>query len=296
MRAPSFEIVVSAENNAYTAWQSLVFRHSLRVHTGIEPIVVVHGALDAPLVEPYERLRADGGRVQPAANGRLHCGCDYPPRNSPLSLLWANAEADYFVLCDPDMVVTNPWPLSRHALAGDQISFDSVSYLDPSADYPALAVACAQRGLDPARLAQAGGGVPHIVPAGARLSLARRWLDCLDAFFPESGAPSAFRDGDSAWRSLASMWALVMAVTELELTTVITRFCATNHNGHFPWPEPDKPNAPLIHYCYGDREFNKRSLAGLGAGLRAPATPTPGSVNARIVDHIAAASRHFGYA
>lgn len=279
------------------AWQSLVFWLSLRTHTGFDALVIVHGD-DAPLAEPFERLVLASGRVQRAPNGRQHRGCVYPPRNSALSLLVAESDADYLVLCDPDIVVTSPWHLQHYAIEPNQVSFDSVSYLDVDAYYPALAPACARRGLSVADIAHpnARGGVPHIIPAKSRDTVARRWLNCLDAFFPEPGADSSFQQLDAAWLSLASMWALVMAVTELGLQPIQTRFCATNHNGHLPWPEPHNPQAPLIHYCYGDQEFNKRMVRGLGSNACAPGRPTPGSINAQIVDQVSAASRFFGYA
>ena len=39
---PSFDIVVSAENNRYMQWQAMVFHYSCTNVLGRPPIVVVH--------------------------------------------------------------------------------------------------------------------------------------------------------------------------------------------------------------------------------------------------------------
>lgn len=294
--APRFEIVISAENVPYMAWQALVFRHSCVTKLGLEPIVMVHGD-EERLIAPFEQLVADGGRVQRARNYRLFRGFEYPPRNSPASLWHVETEADYVVLCDPDLVIVGRWDLGAYALAERAVSFDSVSYLVVGEDNGAdLAQACRAHGvtLDGLRDPRLRGGIPHIVPAGIRRELARTWLECLDSFFPEHAA-QAGPEVPFPWLSLASMWGIAMAARCLGCEPVLTRFCETNHRGDRGWPDRAHPDAALIHYCYGDARFDKRRVRGIEDWeALAPALAAAGTVHCEVASAIAAAGAHHG--
>ncbi len=293
-RAHDFDFVVSAENLPYLAWQALVLRHSCVRQLGREPIVLVHG--DEPeLLEPYQRLIDDGGRVQRAPNYRHLRGYEYPPRNSPASLLHVNSAADYLVLCDPDIVFVAPWDPAP-AMAPDRISFDSVSYLEPDEENRAgLERICERLGapfeglLDP----RCHGGVPHLIPRALRPALAREWLECLDAFIPE--VPAGAGATIVSWLSLASMWSLAIAVIRLGIQPFLTHYCETNHDGGRPWPYPAHPDCPLIHYCYGDASFDKRRVQSLDDRSATSSAP-PGSVHEAVVRCIESARRHYATA
>src|SRR5262245_51510471 len=109
---PRFELVVSAENNAYLAWQAMLFHYSCLQHQRQAPIVVVHKD-DEPLFPGFERIRAAGGIVQTAPNYRKYGGVNYPPRNTAATLRHVVSDADYVVVFDPDMIFLQPLPLDN---------------------------------------------------------------------------------------------------------------------------------------------------------------------------------------
>src|ERR1041385_9346218 len=101
------QIVVSAENNRYMAWQCKLFYFSCVTRMNHQPIVVVHGSDEEWHPDFYELAKA-GCALYSAPNYRYRPGNDYAGRNHPGSLLRAAElfrEQDAFVvLCDPDMV------------------------------------------------------------------------------------------------------------------------------------------------------------------------------------------------
>ncbi|TXT33775.1 MAG: hypothetical protein FD138_1799 [Planctomycetota bacterium] len=253
---PRHEIVVSAENNHYLAWQVMLFHFSCLKHLGQAPIVMVH-KLDEPLLPDFERIRETGGRVQTAPNYRDLNGVSYAARNTAGSLRHVETDADYIVLCDPDMIFLQPLPLDKLRLSSRQISFDFCGYLDPDTTVyqPTLDNVCRQVGLDPTKLRQpvVDGGVPHVIPRALQKRLSDTWLELIEEFptiTDEAGVPQ------KDW--LATMWALVMATHRLGLEPVMTNFCITNCFEDRPLPRLGKNGPRLLHYCYGNDGFNKR--------------------------------------
>jgi hypothetical protein len=102
------------------------------------------------------------------------------------------------------------------------------------------------------------GGVPHIVPRGLQAALSREWLQVTDLFEP-LGANHTLA-GDSQERWLITMWAVLLAVYRLGLEPRMTEFCVSNFDDCDPRPSPGKDGPALVHYCYGDDEFNKRNF------------------------------------
>lgn len=256
---PRHEIVVSTENNHYMVWQAMLFHFSCVTHLGRPPIVMVHKG-DEPLLPGFVRIRAAGGNVQVAPSYRNLNGSSYPPRNTAGSLKHVETDADYILLCDPDMLFLQPLPFDELTLSNQQISFDFCGYLQPdSAVYqPTLDNVCRRAGLDPARLRQpvVDGGVPHIIPACWQRPLSETWFELME-LFPTTGREEG---GEPRKDWLATMWALVMAMHRLKLEPVMTRLCVTNCYEDRPLPPPDDGGPKVLHYCYGGPGFDKRKF------------------------------------
>jgi hypothetical protein len=261
------DIVVSTENNHYMVWQAMLFHASCVRHLGRPPIVMVHTD-GQPLLRGFERIREAGGRVQTAPDYRRIRGVNYPPRNTAATLRHVHTDADYLVICDPDMVFLQPLPWQELSLAEHQLSFDFVGYLDANvpAYQPAVDDVCRRAGIDPQRIRdpRTNGGVPHVIPARLKQPLSDLWLEMME-LFPD--VPPAPLDDPGAkprgchigpqkdW--LCTMWALIMAAEKLSLEPVSTRLCITTQDGSRPLPPVTASGPCLIHYCYQDPGFHK---------------------------------------
>ena len=257
---PRHEIVVSAENNHYLAWQVMLFHYSCLKHVGQPPIVMVHKQ-DEPLLPGFERIRETGGRVQTAPSYRDLNGVSYAPRNTAGSLRHVETDADYIVLCDPDMIFLRPLPFDELRLSPWQVSFDVCGYLNPDAAVyqPNLDNVCRQVGIDPAMLRRpvVDGGVPHVIPTAWQQRLSDTWLEFIEEF-PTITPASIGEAGVPHKDWLATMWAIVMATHRLELEPVMTNLCVTNCHEDQPLPPLGENGPKLLHYCYGSDGFNKR--------------------------------------
>jgi hypothetical protein len=300
-KPPRFEVVVSAENNPYMAWQAMLFHYSCVKHTGQAPLVVVHGDMSKRLRVEYQTLRRHGGRIQRAPNFRLHRGLDYAPRNTPATLRCVETDADYIVLCDPDMIFFGPARFDRCRPAEDQISLDRITFMtvnDESRRH--LTAACERAGISVDRLARdgVGGGVPHIVPQSLKSALSREWLRSLDFFFPGRTAPRVKNQASELaspfW--IASMWAIILAMHRLDLRPVMTDFALLNYRGDVTPVPPTGGNAFLIHYSYGDSVFDKRVFFGDAKTCKRiwKVRPAKATISGLICSEIAAAKRFFG--
>jgi hypothetical protein len=263
----TYQIIACTENHWYLAWQAMLFHYSCVHYAGQTPIVVVHKD-DEPLLSAYEHIRAAGGIVQCVPNYRRFGGANYPPRNTAATLRCVQSDADFLVLCDPDMVFLQPLPIEELALTDRQITLDHLTYLNPDAaeNQPALDEVCAQLDIPPARLRthRIDGGVPHVIPRGLQQPLADAWLDSIERF-PNVGpwrvekvivTISEMHVGQQK-PYLAAMWSLVLAIHRLGLDPVITEWCVSNYTGEqLLSAEPSAPK--LIHYCYPDPGFHKR--------------------------------------
>jgi hypothetical protein len=264
---PRFEIVVSTENNPYMVWQAMLFHASCVRYVKQPPIFVVHTDCQQ-LLRGFELIHSTGGRIQTAPDYRQIGGVNYPPRNTAASLRHVQVDADYLILCDPDMVFLQPLPWEQLALDNSQISFDFVGYLDAEVEayQPTVDDVCRRVGVDPQRLRnpQYNGGVPHVIPIRHQQTLSKLWLELMEQFpnVPPCPAetPGARPRGchmgpQKDW--LCTMWALLMAVEKLNLQPRLTQLCLTTQDGGRLLP-PTEPTGPcLIHYCYEDTGFGK---------------------------------------
>jgi hypothetical protein len=257
-RAPTFDIVLSAENNPYTAWQCMLAHASLVTHLGHSPLLVVHGDPRRPLLHEFKRIEAAGGRIQRARNIKSHAGVHYPGRNTVSALLHAETDADYIVLGDPDMLLVKPLPAGAFPCAPEQVSFDRVGYLKlDEVNAGPLSKACSFLKIDYGQLSARpiSGGVPHVIPRAVREALGREWLRIVD-FFLERRLQVMKRPGKGYTPWLTNMWGLVLAVLKLNLRPILTELCVRNGAGA-------RMTGPgMVHYCLGDRTFDKRDFYG----------------------------------
>ena len=301
---PRFEIVASASNNRYMAWQAMLFHYScVRVEKQV-PIIVVHKG-EEPLLQGFQKIVEAGGIVQTAPDYRSVNGVNYPPRNTPGSLRHVETDADYIILCDPDVIFLSPLPLGELALSDRQISFDRLSYLDPDHPtfQPQLDDVCQQVGVPPLLLRerQINGGIPHIIPIALRKVLSDDWLGCIEMFptvpaWQEVVAGALSRgchEGpQKGWMS--SMWAFVLAVHRLALEPVVTDLSLLNYEGGSPLQQFESQKHSLIHYCYGSEGFDKHQFDGDAAEEVWGVPPDDGTLNGAIRGQLRAASEFYG--
>lgn len=231
-------IVVSAENNAYMAWQAKLLHYSSVSRLNRTPLFVVHGS-GGELHPGFRDILKAGGAVLGAPNYKVtKHGDTYPPRNTP-GTLRHTAEAysgqyDFFILCDPDMIFVRP-PDFPETLSGDYYSYMNF-------DQSFVVAARQMLGIPPGELdARKDGlrcGCPYTVPAESAGVLADAWLAAVDALPPRT------------WEDV--MYAFGLAAVKLGLGVTLTRTAQTNY-----WPDA-KQEAAVIHYCYGDEAWNKR--------------------------------------
>ncbi len=265
--APRHEIVVSVENNPYLAWQAMLFHYSCVKYEGQTPVVMVHREPGERLQAGFRRLKAAGGDVRTAPDYRRVDGVNYPPRNTAASLRHVETDADYIVLCDPDMIFLRKLPRRQLRLSERQVTFDFIGYLDPNfaAYQPTLDEVCRAAGVDPQRLRQpvVNGGVPHVIPRGLQASLSDEWLAIIERFPTLPPIPpehvGALTRGchvgpQKDW--LATMWAVVLATHRLGLEPVMSRLATTNFQGDRLLASFEE-TPRMIHYCYGEPGFNK---------------------------------------
>lgn len=248
---PNYEVIASAENSPYLLWQTLLFHASCVTTQGVPPTIVVHGA--GPLLPGFDALRELGARVLRAPSYRLSNGTEYTCRNTAGSLLEARHDQPWSLICDPDFLFLRTLPPRAESLCGAHaLSWDFVPYMQVDEHNRRwLAEACAERGVDPARLARVavGGVVPNFVRTDLQRDFAARWLAAVDTL-----VSVGVRHGEVPWVTIA--WAFALAAWEMDLDLALTKLTSTTHAGS---QTPDSSlTAPILHYCYGDELFDKR--------------------------------------
>jgi len=232
------QILVSAENSPYMAWQCQLFHYSCVSRLGKVPVIFVH-AWNGEWHSGFSAIIRAGGIVRPAPSYCLtRRGELYPVRNAPGTLLEAAkmfAGSDqYLVLCDPDMIFVRE-PAFPEALAADSISY--LNYGKRQVQEAAREFGVSLPAADRQRESLCGG-VPHIVPVGQAARLAQDWLAATDAF------------RSTSWET--SMYAFGLAVVKRGLSLNLTHFATSNR-------DPDAPaKTEMVHYCYGNSRWNKR--------------------------------------
>jgi hypothetical protein len=234
----NYQIVVSAENNPYMAWQCKLFYFSCVTRTNHQPLIIVHDSGREWHSDFYDLTKA-GCAVYPAPSYRVNThGYDYACRNNPGSLIQAanllRGRDLSIVLCDPDMIFTSQLQFP------ETLSGDFCSYMDYDRDF----VAEPKRKLGIARALSAEEkqtlrcGVPYVIPIEGATRIGSSWLEAIDLFTSRN------------WGDI--MYAFGLAVTKLGLKINLTHLVDHNY-----WPD-EKLAAPMIHYCHGDERWNKR--------------------------------------
>ncbi|MDX6614681.1 MAG: hypothetical protein QOD75_3867 [Blastocatellia bacterium] len=273
------QIVVSAENNAYTAWQCKLFYYSCVTRLKHQPLILVH-ELGGELHPSFHELAKAGCAVHLAPGYRFHgSGDDYACRNTAGSLIHAGkilpGRDTLIVLCDSDMIFTGPVRFPE-VLSGEFSSF--VNY-----DRDFVSEALGRLGIQRAALDREKEGlrccVPHVVPTVLSQELGATWLEAIDAFMPRR------------WEDL--MYAFGLSVVKLGLKLQITHLVDHNY-----WPD-HKVKAPIIHYAYGDERWTKRNYFRddqMHDIWNPTATGAAGSILAEILKQISEAREFYGEA
>jgi hypothetical protein len=268
-----FQIVVSTENNPYSAWQSKLFYYSCVTKLQRQPAFLVHDTA-SEFHPDFLELARSGATVVRAPNYRM--GADsYPPRNTPGSLLHAAQlfpAAEFLVLCDPDMLFLRSMDFPTALCA------QHYSYMDYSA--PSVTAAAERFGVSMDALTSQGRsvccGVPYIIPRVHASAIASLWLQAIDSFPTRS------------WIDV--MYAFGFAVTRLGLSVqpldwVDDNDCSDN-----------RLTRDVIHYWGGDALWDKRHFFTADEAARVwnhrPDAPA-GSVLQEVLKQIAEARRFY---
>lgn len=232
-----FQVVVSSENSLYMAWQTQLFCMSAWNVLAQRPIVIVHDT-GTPLRPEFCELAEHGCRIvrAPAAT-QTRNGMRYPPRNELASLREVGSlgdlDADSVLFCEPDMIFVRPVSLPG------ELTAEFYSYLDYR-EARVTAVAAKYNLLDIERLnARYRVGVPYLIPRCRIPCLASRWMEVLDAF------------DELRWIDIMYAFGLALDIEgeNVEQTHLMT----DNYR-------PTRPLRHLIHYCFGDDVWDKRSF------------------------------------
>jgi hypothetical protein len=277
--AIDFDLVISAENNDYMAWQTQVCCYSALTRLHIKPIVVVHQTADA-LLPAFKALRRRGCDVIEAPSFiRTPTGKVAQPRNA-IGTLHTVATAKlgchaHMLLCEADFIFVNR-PSYAPGVVADEYNY--VDYADPHVVKVLERFGIAHR-CDELN-ATSRIGVPYLIPRQAALSLAQRWFEVYDAFEPLE------------WIDMMPAFGIAAALEGLSITT--SHQVATNHR-----PASDVGRAAFIHYCYGDDTWSKRHYLATGNPMTDPGvsamTPTGQSVADEIFRHIQATRGYFAF-
>lgn len=240
MKSDRHVIVVSAENNSYSAWQAKLFHYSCVSRLNHQPLIVVHGS-DGELHPDYREIEEAGGKIQQVPNYKLTpSGDEYPPRNSAGTLLHAydicKGQYDFIVLCDPDMIFV------REPEFPETLSANEYAYVDYTRDE--VIRASDKLGVPPEALSARGNelkaGTPYVIPMTDAQLLAQSWLEALDAFPPRN------------WIDI--MHAFGLAVMKLKMPFQLFQMVDFNSR------RDKKSTREIIHYCYGDKAWDKRDF------------------------------------
>lgn len=274
--------ICGAENTGYSAWQAMVFHHSVYLQTGRPPIIAVMAEDGEPLRDEFDIIKRTGGRVQRCRNYRRHGYADYPGRNTPGFMTEVEAEADWVAVCDTDMLLMRE-PFVPH-LSRDQITVDNLPWYFLYPEHESV-VGVLDRALERAGLyreqivhSRIWGGVPHIMHRELMPTLGQEWLGTFEVFLPQGeDDPTPIEWG------VAAMWGLMFACARLGLRKVRTSWCEHNNQGTRAWD----PWWSIIHYAWGEEEeFSKRNHESFPS---AEFTTTPGSINEQVVAQVKAA-------
>lgn len=235
--SPDFQVVVSAENTPYIAWQTQLFCFSALTRVGKAPVVVVHRSA-APLLPEFEIVSYWGCRVIEAPQFRSHpCG-EYPPRNELGTLLTIAClpefKTGHILFCEPDMLFVDT-PEYPAELCAEHYTYLDYTEKRVSDSAQKLGLGDCINGLNDIYHI----GVPYFLPASELPRLASRWIEVLDSFV------------ELKWIDIMYAFGLALAVDKL--TATVTHLMTHNYD---PLRKLDRN---IIHYCYGDWRWDKRN-------------------------------------
>lgn len=290
--ATDFDIVVSAENNFFMAWQCMVFHHSARTRLGRTPLFVVHG--DEPeLVGGFERIRSDGGRIQRAPNFRHAGEIMYAPRNQMKTVELARSDKPWIVLCDADMIflgdvdfVSIIAGLDTETIALDRIPFLVVH----DGNHEIMRDVARKVGIPFEFLVEnpINGATPHLISMSIRDRLCEQWDPLMETYLASAYAHHEGYDSN-VW--ISSMWGLVLAMHRLGIGAELLDLCVHTESD----PSVDPSERPIIHYSYPNDGFDKRRYTHPGRDAELwQASGKPGHTSGAIGEAIRAAAAHFG--
>jgi len=287
-----FDIVLSAENNDFMAWQCLVFHHSCITKVGKAPIVVVHG--DEPeLVDGFTWLAQAGGRIQRAPNFRHYGKLMYAPWNQLKTVELVQSDEPWLVFADTDMVFLDEVDFDPLLADLDErtISLDHIAFLVVHDENRSLvAEGCAHAGIDLSRMESnpVNGATPYLMANSLRNELCAAWepftRHYLEAAYEHHGGYDP-----GVWVSL--MWGFALAIHHLDLEFVLSNLCVHT----FQDPQIAADERPILHYSYGNDAFNKRRFHTRDRYDELwHVVGQPGHTSGAACDAIRAAGTHFG--
>jgi hypothetical protein len=273
----STRVVISAESNAYMAWQAKLAHYSCLSRLGQAPLIVVHEG-NGQGISDWRDINSSGGVVLSAPSYKLtRGGWNYACRNAAGTLLEAarvvGPEVHSLLLCDPDMVFV--WRLRP----GLNLAGAACGYMD----YSEAPVRAAMRKLGvtlPRGVPVNGGslccGTPYLIPRECAAELALAWLEAIDAF------------DRPRWED--NMYAFGLAAIMLGLRLRRISMADTNYY-------PEAPvRASVVHYCYDNDLWSKRRFASRRAARRVwtpPAGAQPGTILAEVLRQLTEARRFY---
>lgn len=233
-----YQIFVSTENSLYMAWQTQLFCYSAWTTLGQRPVVILH-ASGEPVRAGYLELRSCGFTViEVPSYAATRTGGAYPPRNEVGSLVeiasLATLGGGPILFCEPDMLFVQPLAY-RGVLAAEFYVY--LHYEDPHVRNVLRKFAMEHRAAD----FNIGSrfGVSYLIPQQYLKRLAARWIEVIDQF------------DQLEWIDIMYAFGIATALEGLDVET--THFMTDNYR-------PTRPLRHIIHYCYGDAVWNKRSF------------------------------------
>jgi len=253
--AEQYDLVVSAENSDYMAWQCMVLHHSSLAHLGHAPIFVVHGD-EAELVDGFGRIAAAGGRIQRAPNFRHGGEIMYAPRNQMKTVELVATDKPWLVLCDADMIFLDRVDFGAliHGVDEETIVLDRIPFLVVhDENRKIIEEVCGEAAISVERVEDQpiSGATPYLVATSARGRLCEAWEPLMEAYLRTSYLHyGGYEPG--VW--ISSMWGLVLAMHSLGLEAKLVDLCVHTEDD----PIVDPALTPILHYSYPNEAFNKR--------------------------------------
>lgn len=259
-----YKIAVSAENSPYIAWQTQLFCFSALTRLGKRPTVVVHRSA-APLLAEFETVKSWGCPIVEAPQYRIHPIGEYPPRNELGSLLTIAClpefKKGYLLFCEPDMLFVKRIEYSSE-LCGEYYRY--IDYKQERVQNVARKFGITDRLESLNRSSMIG--VPYLIPGPELSRIAKRWIEVLDSF------------DELGWVDIMYAFGLALAFEGCSAKT--THFMTDNFD---PVKGLDRS---IIHYCYGDWRWNKRSFQDGNSPLGSGPMPSSKGLNSTVLGEI----------